>query len=261
MRSRTRARRPAALLAAAVLPLLFALSSLSLAACNQTRAIREQALKDSHVVVFNAIDGVRLSGRRFGPDQARTGVVLAHMLPADQTSWFEMGDLLGGMGYAVLTFDFRGYCPGGVAGCSDGSKDPAAASRDVAGAVAFLRSQGVRTIALFGASLGGTASLVVSSQPGESIAAVATLSAPRSIGGLVASPDVLAGISAAKLFIAGDADAIAAADAQAMFDEGPQPKDLQILTSGDHGTDLLEGNQSENVRTLLITFLEVHAPA
>jgi hypothetical protein len=36
---------------------------------------------------------------------------------------------------------------------------------------------------------------------------------------------------------------------------------VQIVTSGDHGTDLLEGNQAEIVRKQMLTWLEVHTPA
>src|SRR5262245_39868702 len=98
----------------------------ALVACDQSDEIRQQALDDSTAVTFPSADGVALAGRLFGPDTATTGVVLAHMLPADQSSWFDFADRLGGSGYRVLTFDFRGYCPGGVAGCSEGRKDVAA---------------------------------------------------------------------------------------------------------------------------------------
>ena len=42
----------------------------------------------STAVTFRTADGVRLEGRLFGPTNALQGVVLTHMLPADQTSWF-----------------------------------------------------------------------------------------------------------------------------------------------------------------------------
>jgi esterase/lipase len=242
-----------------VLALLAA--AVALAACNQAEAIRAKALEESTAVTFASTDGVRLAGRLFGPEHPRTGVVLAHMLPADQSSWFEFADMLAGNGYGVLTFDFRGYCPGGDAGCSGGSKDVSAIWQDVAGAASYLRGRGADTIALVGASMGGTASLVVAGQEGTGVAAVVTLSAPQSIEGLAVAPDVLANISAAKLFIAGNGDGVAAQTAQQLYDGTPQPKSVQIVTSPDHGTDLLEGNQAEIVRRQILTWLEVHAPA
>lgn len=232
--------------------------ALVLPACHQAEAIRTQALSDSRAVEFESTDGVRLAGRLFGPEGATAGVVLAHMMPADQSSWFDFADQLGGLGYRTLTFDFRGYCPGGDAGCSQGDKDISAIWQDVAGAVEFLRTQGVRRIGLVGASMGGTASLVYASQSGSNIDAVVTLSAPDAVEGLTAGPDVLQTVSAAKLFLAGSVDGNAAATAQAFFDETLQPKRVETLTTGDHGTDILEGNQAEFARNLITDWLGLH---
>jgi alpha-beta hydrolase superfamily lysophospholipase len=240
---------------------LIATTSLSLGACNQSQAIREQALHDSAPVSFRSADGISLAGRLFGPARARSGVVLAHMQPANESSWFEFADRLSALGYAALAFDFRGFCPGGTAGCSMGSEDLAATWQDVEGAVQFLRSRGVGTIALVGAGMGGTASLVVASRGGRQISSLVSLSALQSLPGLVVGPDVLANVTAAKLFIAGNGDSLGAQSAQAMYDESPQPKDLQIVTSDDEGTGLLEGNQAEIVRNLILTYLQEHTPA
>lgn len=231
---------------------------LILPACHQAEKIRAQALADSMAVTFESTDGVLLAGRLFGPDTATAGVVLAHMKPADQSSWFDFADQLGELGYRTLTFDFRGYCPGGDAGCSEGSQDTSAISQDVAGAVGFLRTEGVRRIGLVGASMGGTASLVYASQSESAIDAVVTLSAPDAIDGLTAGPDVLQAVTAAKLFIAGNVDANAAATAQAFYDESVQPKRIEILPTADHGTDILEGNQGENARNLVTSWLQQH---
>jgi pimeloyl-ACP methyl ester carboxylesterase len=239
-----------------------AVATLFLVACNQEGPIRQQALSDSRAVSFTSQDGVRLAGRVFGPQHPQSGVVLAHMFPADQSSWFEFADRLAGLGYAALTFDFRGYCPGGSAGCSQGSKDISAIWQDVEGAARFLeQSTGLGSVTLVGASMGGTAALIVAARSPQDVSTVVTLSAPEEFSGLVAGPEVLANVTASKLFIAGNGDGIAAQTAQTFFDESPQPKDLQIVTSSDHGTALLEGNQAEIVRNLIVGFLGQHAPA
>lgn len=230
-------------------------------ACDQSDEIRRQALRDSTAVTFPSSDGVELAGRLFGPDTATAGVVLAHMLPADQSSWFDFADRLAGSGYRVLTFDFRGYCPGGTAGCSEGEKDAAAGWQDVQGAVDYLRSQGVRRMGLVGASMGGTASLVVAAEEGDGIDAVIALSAPEAIDGLSLSPETLQRITAAKLLLAGQTDGTAAEVAQRLYDEGLPPKRVEILTTGDHGTDLLTGNQAEIARNLILGWLTQHLPA
>jgi pimeloyl-ACP methyl ester carboxylesterase len=241
--------------------LLASLALAALAACDQSKAIREQAIKDSLAVTFTTADGIRLAGRLFGPEHARTGVVLADMLPSDQRSWFAFADRLGGIGYAALTFDFRGYCPGGVGGCSQGPRNTAAIWQDVEGAATYLRSRGLGSVALVGAGEGGTASLVAAAHEGNDVATVIALSAPASISGLSAGPDVSANVTSAKLFIAGDGDPVSAAAAQTFYDQSPQPKAVQIVTSNDRGTALLEGNQAEIVRNLILGYLQQHAPA
>ncbi len=224
------------------------------------RASREADLAASRSVTFRSADGVRLSGRLFG--SGSTGVVLSHMLPADQTSWWDFARKLADRGYLVLTYDFRGYCPGGEAGCSRGSKDVAAIWQDVIGAIRFLRSQGARRVELVGASMGGTASLIAASKPGMEVAAVVTLSAPVSIEGLTADQDVLTNVSAAKLFVAGNADPTGSAQAaQQLYEESPPPKRVEIVTSSDHVTDLLSGNQAGIVQTLIFNYLDQYSGA
>lgn len=228
--------------------------------CNQGEAIREEALAKSTAVTFETADGVMLAGRLFGPDDATAGVVLAHMLPADQSSWYDFAQRLGSMGYRAVTFDFRGYCPGGDAGCSEGKKAIPAMWQDVLAAKSFLETRGVTRVALVGASMGGTASLVAAAQIPTEIEAAITLSAPTSIEGLTAGSDVLQASGAAKLFLAGDGDTTAADAASTFYEQALQPKKLEILTTSDHGTDLLTGNQGEIARTTILTWLGQYLP-
>jgi pimeloyl-ACP methyl ester carboxylesterase len=167
---------------------------------------------------------------------------------------------LGELGYRVLTFDFRGYCPGGDAGCSEGEKNIPAIWQDVEGAVEALRSEGTTRLALVGASMGGTASLIVASKEGRDVDAVITLSAPPSFEGLDAGPEVLAQVAAAKLFIAGNGDIAAALAVDAFYGQSLQPKRPVILTTDDHGTDILSGNQAGIVSTEMINWLERYLP-
>ena len=87
-----------------------------------------------------------------------------------------------------------------------------AAPTDLTAALAFLRSDGPTRVALIGASVGGTASLVVASEQ-QDVPAVITLSAPEVLDSLAAGPDVLTNITGAKLFIAGLGDPSGAAGA------------------------------------------------
>ena len=242
------ARRASGLVAA------FLVLSILASACGSDDPSGAQAAAGSKAVTFPAADGVELAGRVFG--EGPRGVVLAHMRPADQRSWFDFADRLAGAGYQVLTFDFRGYCPGGEGGCSQGETDVANIWQDVVGAAAYLRSRGAQRVALVGASMGGTACLVAAGQPGVEPSAVITLSSPTEFEGLSITPELLSRVTAAKLFIAGVGDASAAASAQTLYEQAPPPKDIQIVPADDHGTDLLNGSRGEAVKRLIEIALE-----
>jgi dienelactone hydrolase len=234
------------------------LCAVTLVACSGDQP--EADLSNSRAVSFRSADGVELEGRLFG--DGGTAVVLSHMRPADQRSWFDFAGRLADQGYLVLTYDFRGYCPGGQGGCSQGDRDTAAIWQDVLGAVDFVRSQGATDVALVGASMGGTASLVAAGQPGADVQAVVTLSAPESIEGLVADAAVLQQEQANKLFIAGAGDPFGADDeAQHLYEIAPPPKRVEIVPADDHGTDLLTGSRGETVKRLIETYLAEFAPA
>jgi esterase/lipase len=240
--------------------LALALAAAAVGCAPSRQEERNADIAASTAVSFRSPDGVKLAGRVFGDGQV--GVVLAHMFPADQTSWWAFARVLAPQGFTVLTFDFRGYCPGGVAGCSEGQRDVAAMWQDVLGAVDFMMARGLVRVMLVGASMGGTASLIAAAQPGMPVVAIVALSAPQSFEGLTADHTVLGNVTAAKLFLAGNSDPTgAAAAAQAMYEESPPPKQVEIFTSSDHGTDLLTGNQSGRVQTQIIGYLERHSGA
>ena len=134
---------------------------------------------------------MQLAGRLFGPADARAGVVLAHMLPADQRAWYPFAQRLAEQGFRVLTFDFRGYCPGGDGGCSEGTKQVDAAPSDLQAAVDRLRADGVDRVGIAGASMGGTAALLVAAEDPRGIPAVVSVSAPQVIDRLAVGPEVL----------------------------------------------------------------------
>jgi predicted alpha/beta hydrolase len=98
-------------------------------------------------------------------------VVLSHMGRGgdNQEDWFGMAAVLADEGYVVLTYNRRGVCPGGVAGCSDGDDDYTDHWLDVLGAVDFLRTRGAERVFIGGASIGAMASLYAAEQPGTEV--------------------------------------------------------------------------------------------
>ncbi len=133
--------------------------------------------------------------------------------------------------------------------------------RDVLGASDLIRSRGATTVALVGASIGGTASLVAGAEEPDGVEVIVTLSAPTSIQGSAADASLLQRVSANKLFIAGVGDAAAAASAEQLYATAPPPKRVEIVPADDHGTDLLTGPQGEVVSRLIETYLAQFAPA
>jgi alpha-beta hydrolase superfamily lysophospholipase len=206
------------------------------------------------VVLFRTEEGVELSGRVFGPRDAEAGIVLAHGATVNQSSWFAFAEELGRRGYLVLTFDFQGYCPGGDAGCSHGSKDTNARPTDLHAAIQEIRSFGIERLGLMGSSLGGWAVLTVAADEGDALDLVVALSA------VSATDDDLQRISAPKLFMAGTGDDGIAGLAQQFFDASSQPKRLVLLDTGDHGAEMLRGSKREEARAAVFDWLDQYLP-
>lgn len=243
-------RRSLQLASAAILMLALALAGFLAAGCGGQGAATAQPSATGRALSFTTEDGITLGGHLFGSGQA--GVILAHMYPADQASWYPTARRLAQAGYLVLTFDFRGY------GESGGAKQLELIDRDVSAAITTIRQQGAAEVVLAGASMGGTASLVAGerAQALSSIrlAGVVTLSAPVEFKGLSAAAAV-PGIIVPLLFIAAENDA-GAAGARQLEQLSSGKGDVQIVPGSDHGTELLTGAQGEKVYQLLLGFIK-----
>ena len=205
---------------------------------------------------------VMLSGRLFGPDDGSAGVVLAHMFPVRPERVVRVrGAAQAGRGYRVLTFNFRGYCPGGDAGCSQGEKTVSAIwqerrrSRRGAPRRGRRRGRARRERAWVGRPRW-------SRPPRRGRTSTRSSHSRRRSAskGLGRSRDVLAQVTAAKLFLAGHEDTTAAEAVDTLYAETLQPKRPVILTTGDHGTDILTGNQAGIASTEIIKWLERYLP-
>jgi pimeloyl-ACP methyl ester carboxylesterase len=194
---------------------------------------------------FTTEDGVELAGDLRG--RGATAVVLAHMFPADRSSWAEFASILADEGYLALSFDFRGY------GGSGGDRAIPELWRDVLAAAEAARREGASRVVALGASMGGTAALVAASR--ADLDGVVTLSAPTTFMGLAAPPEVVQAVDEPKLFLAAEGDGSAAEAAQGFYNASPGPKRVEIVTGDEHGTEILEGGQAEVARRLILDFL------
>ena len=208
--------------------------------------------RGASVVSFTTEDGTEIKGRLFG--QGDIGVVLAHMYPADQSSWWGFAQVLDSQGYMALAFDFRGY------GDSGGAKEIELIDRDVEAAINYLKGRGASTVFLAGASMGGTASLKVAAKQGEDVAAVVSLSAPVEFRGISVEDEQ---VRVPVLLLATRGDVSATNSINVIIDDGiaTGATEMVVYEGGrDHGTDILTGENAEAARDRILSFLEAHTP-
>lgn len=187
-----------------------------------------------------------LDARVFG--DGPTGVILAHMRPADQSSWFPFAtELAAAGGFTVLTFDFRGY------GESTGEKQFDRVDTDLTAAVAYMRDElGMDRIFLVGASMGGTASLIVASR--VPVAGVVSISSPAQFPPLDAEA-VVGQIDAPMLFITSQDDVPAYRSQERFWEAAGGAKEQEIYEGDEHGTDIFASANGNALAARLTAFL------
>jgi pimeloyl-ACP methyl ester carboxylesterase len=198
-------------------------------------------------VTFKTSDGRTLTGRLFG--SGKVGVTLAHMYPADATSWYPAAERIAEAGYMTLAFNFRGF------GSSGGTKQILQAPVDVDAAKDYLQKRGARNVAYIGASMGGTASIIAGDKQ-EPLAIVA-ISAPTRFMGLDA-PLAATAVQRPVLLMASRDDDDAFESLKEFESALPNPEDTKIYDGDAHGTNLLEA-RPEAVDEI-IEFLKRYAP-
>jgi pimeloyl-ACP methyl ester carboxylesterase len=220
-------------------------------------------------VRFVAADGVELVGRLSGTGDV--GVILAHGFShgTAQEAWLRFVPALVSRGYTVLTFNFRGFCDS--KGCSEGPSQLGLNWRDAMAAVGFMKTRGAKKIFLIGASMGGLAVLRAARMPGVDLSGVVSLSTPqfpsKYYTGEPRANDVtparLRQIDEPKLFVAGTKDVQLpgtaplrpgvtsvrfAADARRMFDAAEEPKELALVDSSFHSSELVTSAPADIVK-------------
>jgi len=208
--------------------------------------VEEDVLPKEGEITFITEDNIELNGNIF--DSGNKWIILSHMSPTDQTSWFGFAEILKEDGYSILTYDFRGY------GKSKGPKDVSKLDIDLTAALAYVKQFDPELIYLMGASMGGTASLFVAAN--ERIDGVISLSSPVEWEGISAI-SVIGDIVAPKLFMASQGDGDAASSATEMYEKSMEPKQLEILDGDSHGTFIFEEEpeNAEKLKEIVLFFL------
>ena len=242
-----------------------ALSTLVLSACGASSDEESQGTTSTRgqEVTFAASDGVKLVGRIFG--EGEVGVVLAHMGREGDTQkdWYSLARALAKRGYLALTYNRRGVCSSPGRECSDGADDYESSWQDVVGGADFLRSRGATEIVLAGASIGAMASLHALVTSSVEAAALIEIGGVNHASGYDFSREQIEALDGAKLFVSSADDFYGAADAAREWHSwASEPKQLEILPGGDHGTDMLIKGQptARPLGELVLTFLTHAVP-
>jgi pimeloyl-ACP methyl ester carboxylesterase len=191
-------------------------------------------------VGFAAADGIRLSGIAFG--DGPVGVLFAHMGRGGDTQadFYPLARALSDRGYFALTYNRRGVCGAPGRECSEGFDDYARSWKDVVGAAEFVRSRGATSVVLIGASIGAMASLRAAVSHRVYPAGLIEIGGVNHASGYDFSRAQLQELEGAKLFVSSAGDIYGGADAaREWYGWANQPKQLEILPGGEHGTDML----------------------
>jgi pimeloyl-ACP methyl ester carboxylesterase len=222
--------------------------SIFLAGCFFNPHRTTQDLGGEHVS-FVTSDDVLLRGHLYG--RGSTGVILAHMFPADQSDWTDFARVLAAHGYQSLTFDFRGFTE------SEGTSGTEFADRDLLAAYQFLRPR-VARIFIAGASLGAEAAILVAAR--EQVAGIICISTPTSFGGLDVEP-VVAQVRAPILFVTSAGDPLVAGQPEILYKLATAPKSFEVYSGDAHGTAILQGPHATELQSLMLRFIATNDSA
>jgi pimeloyl-ACP methyl ester carboxylesterase len=226
---------------------VLALATLFVAGCFELHRHRENL--GGERVEFVTSDGIRLRGHLYG--DGSTGVILAHMYPADQSDWTDFAMVLAAQGYAALTFDCRGYTE------SEGQPDASRADRDLEAAYDFIRPRTDR-IFIAGASMGADAAVLVASR--KPVAGLVLISTPIKFRGLDIE-QAIREVHAPVLFVTSADDPLVAGESETLFNwSTTQDKTLKVFAGRAHGTDLLHGPYAVELQRLMLRFIADHDP-
>jgi alpha-beta hydrolase superfamily lysophospholipase len=200
-------------------------------------------------VSFQTDDGGLVHADVYG--RGDRGIVLAHGGRFNKESWGPQAARLAAEGFRVVAIDFRGYGQSKGPGQVDIFSAPL--HLDVFAAIRYLRANGVKTVSLIGASLGGGAvARVVSEAPGGTIDRLVLLAA------LPDTPP--ASLKGRKLFIVARDDADGAGPRlpriRTQYDKATEPKQLIVVDGAEHAQFLFfQGDQGERVMREIVRFL------
>jgi pimeloyl-ACP methyl ester carboxylesterase len=202
-------------------------------AATTTTSASEETIQSSDPteVSITTTDGLALDATLY--PGGGTWVVLAHMLPADKTSWIDLASRFQAEGYSVLAYNNRGY------GASDGSREPFALRVDADAALGYALDNGAERLVFGGASMNGATAMDVGAS--YDLAAIFVLSGVPTFPSVADATASLPEVEEPILFVAAMDDGSAAGDADDFATIAADSENF-VLTAGGHGTNMLGGD-------------------
>lgn len=203
---------------------------------NGGRAATGSAAAAGTDVTFKAADGWQIHGVWSPAAGAKRAVVLLHQREGSAADWQPLLSRLRAAGISALAIDQRGA--GKSLGAQNGGDAPWDTTPDIAGAVAWLRAQGVdaKHAGLGGASYGANNALIYAAAHPE-VPAVVLLSPGKDYHGLQALPAAQT-YAGPVLILAAKGDGITQGGPQAIATALPHGAELHLLDGQAHGTEL-----------------------
>jgi pimeloyl-ACP methyl ester carboxylesterase len=200
---------------------------------------------------FTTEDGVTLDGQITGG--GKTAIVFSNGQSLPKFLWLPVAQRLAGQRYLCLLYDYRGIPP------SQGHDDLTRRDNDLRAAVAVARAHGATSVALVGASFGGTLALALAAQIQPK--ALIILSAPQSADAFTVSEAELKALTAPKLFMASQDDTQYVDAVKQMYDQASEPKQIHIFPGKNHGDAILTAADTGSAAMAQVDdFLRAYAP-
>lgn len=206
-------------------------------------------------VSLKAQDGTKIYASYNPVKGATRGVVLVHMSGRSSKDWRFLAEKLNQAGLVTIAVDLRGHganVPEGATPPTLTDADYMAMTQDVAAAVAYLRSQGVKEVSLVGASLGASLALKVASQD-SAVTNLVLLSPLVNQKGIDATEALAAYAARPVLIVVSKEDAAAAKAGLVLDAQAKGYHRLEVYDGAGNGTKML--NKAPGLEPLLVSWL------
>lgn len=203
-------------------------------------------------VSLKAEDGTKIHAVYTEAREAKSGVVLVHMLGRSASDWRFLADKLQASHISSVAVDLRKHGDNVTGEVEIADEDYQAMTKDVAAAVAHLRKQGIEDISIVGASIGANLALNVAADD-EGITNVVLLSPGMEFKGVEISQALADYGERPLLCVVSKDDRYSAKTGLFIDAQARGYHKLEVYEAAGHGTRML--NKAPGLEPLLVSWL------